>query len=150
MARSHNQYGTTHISPPLRCGPRGHACGNHYTQTVVHNVFKDGAFTTPYSKEECSAYIEHLPETFAHEGRVIHKREFLDSWDEVVSYATRLLERAKERPPPETLKEKSRTPATPNLKSQGTRHCSEKLESQKTKDSSVNLTTSGYTPTPTT
>ena len=62
-----------HIPPPAIRAPWARLWESLHTN-VVHNVFKDGALTTPYNKEECSAYIdiEHLPETFMHEGRVIH------------------------------------------------------------------------------
>ena len=63
--------------PLLRdTGPLGALVGMPLHTNVVHtsNVFKDGAFTTPYSREECSAYVEHLPEAFMHEGRTIHKK----------------------------------------------------------------------------
>ena len=65
-------------------------------------MFKDGEFTTPYSEEDCSAYVEHLPEAFIHEGRTVHKKEFLETWDEVVRHAKSILGRARERSPPDT------------------------------------------------
>lgn len=86
-----------HIPPPGVRAPWARLWEALHTN-VIHNVFKDGAFLTPYSKEECSAYLEHLPGTFVHEGRSIHKKEFLDSWDEIVSHATRVIGRSQERP----------------------------------------------------
>ena len=67
---------------------------------MVHNVFKGDAFTTPYSREECSTYVKHLPEVFVHEGRAIRKTEFLDSCDAVVDHARQILDKSSERPPP--------------------------------------------------
>ena len=78
---------------------------------VVHNIFKDDNFTTPYTKasnphkgggnaaEECATYVEHLPDTFIHAG---HKQPFLDSWDNIVQHASRTLDRAatEQKPPP--------------------------------------------------
>eukprot|EP00967_Tisochrysis_lutea_P137561 scaffold247032_cov43-Tisochrysis_lutea.AAC.1 len=73
---------------------------------VVHNIFKGSTFTTPYSREECSANIEHLPEAFVHEGRTIKKTEFLNSWDTVVNHGLKIIGKSSERPPPDAQREK--------------------------------------------
>ena len=45
--------------------------------------------------------VENLPETFVHEGNKINKSEFLNSWEHVVQYNSRLLDEARETPPPD-------------------------------------------------
>eukprot|EP00967_Tisochrysis_lutea_P068262 scaffold89358_cov35-Tisochrysis_lutea.AAC.3 len=76
-----------HIPPPnIRAHVgKGKTVGIPKYQRCPQRLLKDGAFMTPYKKTECSAYLEHLPYEFVHEGRTIRKGEFVDSWDEVVS-----------------------------------------------------------------
>ena len=87
---------------------------------MVHNIFKDGAFTTPYSREECATYVEHLPEVFKHEGRIIKKTEFLSSWDTVVDHGLKVIGKSSERPPPDSKGETSQASKDPPHESEGT------------------------------
>ena len=116
---------------------------------MVHNIFKDGAFTTPYSREECATYVEHLPEVFKHEGRIIKKTEFLSSWDTVVDHGLKIIGKSSERPPPDSKGETSQASKDPPHESEGTE--SEEIRvSDDDKYIKKLITTYGSTSTPTT